>query len=180
MSKIFSTIDKIEPLYQWTYKIVMFICKILLIADICITSLAVAGRYIPFIPAPAWSEQMVLTFMIYMAVLSATLAIRTNAHIRMTALDSFLPPRVIQVLDIVSDIAVFALGYIMLTKGIEVCNSPLAKFGKYESIPTLSRVWMYLPIPIAGGSMMIFELESFYRHLKVLLGFEDTVAKEGK
>lgn len=29
-----------------------------------------------------WGEQMVLTFMVYMAVLSAALAIRTNGHIR--------------------------------------------------------------------------------------------------
>ena len=88
MPKIFKVLDKIRPLYDWTYKIVMFICKVLLIVDILITTMAVCGRYISFIPDPAWSEQVVLTCMIYMAVLSATLAIRRNAHIRMTALDN--------------------------------------------------------------------------------------------
>ena len=110
MPKIFKVLDKIRPLYDWTYKIVMFICKVLLIVDILITTMAVCGRYISFIPDPAWSEQVVLTCMIYMAVLSATLAIRKNAHIRMTALDNYLPKKVVQVLDVLSDIAVLALG----------------------------------------------------------------------
>ena len=166
MPKFFDLFDKIRPLYSWTYKIVMFICKILLIVDILVTSMAVAGRYISFIPDPAWSEQVVLTCMVYMAVLSATLAIRTNSHIRMTVFDDYLPKNVVKTLDVVSDIAVMLLGYILLTKGIEVCNSPLAKFGKYESMPWLSRVWMYIPIPLAGGSMIIFEIEQLFDHIK--------------
>ena len=156
----------IRNCYSWTYKIVMFICKILLIVDILVTSMAVAGRYISFIPDPAWSEQVVLTCMVYMAVLSATLAIRTNSHIRMTVFDQYLPKNVVKTLDVVSDIAVMVLGYILLTKGIEVCQSPLAKFGKYESLPWLSRVWMYIPIPLAGGSMIIFEIEQLVDHIK--------------
>ena len=95
--------------------------------------MAVCGRYISFIPDPAWSEQVVLTCMIYMAVLSATLAIRRNAHIRMTALDNYLPKKVVMVLDVLSDIAVLALGVILLVQGYKVFTSPLAKFGKYES-----------------------------------------------
>ena len=46
-------------------------------------------------------------------------------------------------------------------------TSPLAKFGKYESLPWLSRKWMYFPIPLAGASMIIFELEQLYEHIKV-------------
>ena len=166
MPKIFNAFEKIKPVYNWTYKVVMFICKILLIVDILVTSMAVCGRYVSFIPDPAWSEQVVLTCMVYMAVLSATLAIHTNSHIRMTVFDQYLPAKVVKTLDVVADIAVMVLGYILLTKGIEVCNSPLAKFGKYESLPWLSRVWMYIPIPLAGGSMIIFEIEQLVDHIK--------------
>ena len=34
MPKIFNAFEKIKPMYNWTYKVVMFICKILLIVDI--------------------------------------------------------------------------------------------------------------------------------------------------
>ena len=67
-----------------------------------------------FIPDPAWSEQIVLTLMVYMAVLSATLAIRKRAHIRMTAFDEYMPKKVVRYLDLLSDIAVLALGVVML------------------------------------------------------------------
>ena len=53
MPKIFDTLDKIKPAYDITYKVVLFICKILLIADIAITTMSVIGRYVPFIPDPA-------------------------------------------------------------------------------------------------------------------------------
>ena len=166
MPKVFSVLDKIKPVYDITYKIVMFICKILLIADIIVTIYMVIGRYITFIDAPVWGEQIVLTLMVYMTVLSATLAIRRNAHIRMTALDKYMSKTMVKVLDLLSDVAVTALGVILLVYGIKVCQSPLAKFGKYDSIPSLSRVWMYLPMAIAGGTMIIFEIEQIYNHIK--------------
>jgi len=36
--------DKIKMAYDWTDKVVLIICKVLLIVDILITSYAVAGR----------------------------------------------------------------------------------------------------------------------------------------
>ena len=44
MPKIFTTLDKIKPAYDVTYKVVLFICKLLLIADILITTMSVIGR----------------------------------------------------------------------------------------------------------------------------------------
>ena len=87
MREFFHSVDKLKPVYDKAYQFVMFVCKLLLVADILITCMSVVGRYVSFIPDPAWSEEVVLTCMSYMAVLSAALAIRRNAHIRMTALD---------------------------------------------------------------------------------------------
>ena len=137
MPAIFEKIDKIKPAYDITYKVVMFICKILLIADIAITSMSVAGRYIPFIPDPAWSEEVVLTCMSYMAVLSAALAIRRGAHIRMTALDPYLPKTLVKILDIIADLAVLILAVIMITVGWKYASGIGSK-GTYVSMPKVS------------------------------------------
>ena len=96
MNAFFNAVDKIKPVYDVAYKIVLFICKLLLVADILITSMSVLGRYVSFVPDPAWSEESVLTLMSYMAVLSAALAIRRGAHIRMTALDVYLPKKLLK------------------------------------------------------------------------------------
>lgn len=175
MPKIFDAIDKIKPAYDVIYKIVLFICKLLLIVDILITSMAVAGRYIPFIPDPAWSEEIVLTCMAYMAVLSAALAIRRNAHIRMTAFDKYLPKRLIIVLDILADIAVLALAVVMIVVGWKYAVQIGSK-GTYVSMPSVSRFWMYLPIPLAGIAMLVFELEAIYTHIKSIFVKEEGIA----
>ena len=167
MPAFLRTLEKIKPVYDWTYKILLFICKLLLIGDILITAWAVAGRYIPFITDPHWSEEIVLTLMVYMAVLSATLAIRRRAHIRMTAFDTYLPKKVLVVSDILADIAVLILGIYLVKYGIKFCNSPLSLRGKYASLP-LSKFWQYLPIPVAGIGMIIFELEQIFQHLEEL------------
>ena len=167
MPAFFRTLEKIKPVYDWTYKVLMFICKLLLIGDIVITAWAVAGRYIPFISDPHWSEEIVLTLMVYMAVLSATLAIRRGAHIRMTAFDSYLPKKTLLVSDILADIAVLILGIVLVYYGIKFCNSPLSMRGKYASLP-LSKFWQYLPIPVAGAGMIVFELEQVFQHIEAL------------
>ncbi len=172
MPKIFAAVDKIKPAYDFIYKIVLFLCKMLLIVDILITSFAVMGRYVSFIPDPAWSEEVVLTCMAYMAVLSAALAIRRGAHIRMTAFDKYLPKKMLGVLDILADLSVLTLAVIMIVVGYKYAINIGAK-GTYVSMPGLSRFWMYFPIPLAGIAMLVFELESIYNHIKVLFVREE-------
>lgn len=182
MPKFFQALDHVKPVYDATYAVILFICKILLIGDIAITSLTVAGRYISFIPDPSWSEEVVLTLMTYMAVLSAALAIRRGAHIRMSALDRYLPKKLLISLDILSDLAVSALAVVMITVGLKYATGIGSK-GTYISMPFLSKFWMYFPIPLAGFAMLVFELESIYNHIKKFFFpavAETTPAKEGE
>mgnify|MGYP001065011343 CR=1 FL=1 len=169
---IFDKIDKIKPIYDWAYHVIFVICKLLLIADILITSMAVVGRYVSFIPDPAWSEEIVLTLMSYMAVLSAALAIRRGAHIRMTALDNYLPKNVVKFLDILSDVAVLILAVIMISVGWKYATTIGAR-GFYTSMPKLSKFWQYLPVPLAGVAMFVFEIEALYNHVKSIFVKEE-------
>ena len=159
MPSIFAKLDKIKPVYDIVDKVLMLICKIFLITDILITSMAVAGRYIKWIPDPSWSEEVVLSCMAYMAVLSAALAIRRKAHIRMTAFDRFLPAKLLKALDLAADIAVLVLGIVMLVVGWQYAST-IGSRGTYVSMPNVSKFWMYFPIPLAGFFMIVFELEA--------------------
>lgn len=172
MPAFFEKVDKLKPAYDMTYKFVMFICKILLIGDILITTMSVIGRYVSFIPDPAWSEEVVLTLMSYMAVLAAALAIRRGAHIRMTALDNYLPKNLVKALDILADVSVLILAIIMITVGWQYATGIGAK-GTYVSMPSVSRFWMYFPIPLAGVAMLIFEIEALYNHIKAIFVKEE-------
>lgn len=173
MPEIFNRLRKIEPIYQLVYKIFLNICKMLLVADILITSWIVLARYITAIPAPNWGEELILTLMAYMAVLSAALAIKRNAHIRMTSFDRYLPKNMIVALDLVADVAVLILAIIMLVIGWEYALSIGAK-GTYISMPWLSKFWMYFPVPLAGIAMIFFEIE------RIVLDIERFFTKEVK
>lgn len=191
MPSIFHTLDRIKPVYDWTEKLLMFICKILLIVDILIASYTVLGRYctqlatdhpdtlgwLGIFKDPAWSEEVILSCMAYMAVLAAALAIRHNSHIRMTALDRYLPGGVIKALDIVADMAVLTLAVVMLVVGWQYTTT-LGARGTYVSMPWLSRFWMYLPVPMAGLFMIVFEIEALYNHVKAF--FVKDGEKEGE
>lgn len=165
MNSFFKTVDKLKPVYDMAYKVVLFVCKLLLVGDILITTMSVLGRYISFIPDPSWSEEVVLTLMSYMAVLSAALAIRRGAHIRMTALDVYLPKTLLKILDLIADVFIMVLAVVMLVVGWQYAMTIGSK-GVYVSLPKLSRFWMYFPIPVAGAAMIIFELEAIYNHIK--------------
>lgn len=119
---------RLKPLFDQAEKIIMCICKILLIGDILVTTISVTGRYIPFIDDPYWSEEVVLTQMVYMAVLSATLAIRKGSHIRMTAFDKYMSEFNILLLDLMADVAVCILGLLLLIYGSRLCTS--SAYGK--------------------------------------------------
>ena len=179
MPRIFKVLDKWKPVYDVAYRVIMTVCKLLLIADIMVTTWIVVSRYFPhLIPAPIWGEQIVLTLMSYMAVLSAALAIRKGSHIRMTVLDRRLPKNLIRWLDILADVSVMALGVVMLIFGWKQATL-IGRFGHYDSLPWLSRFWMYLPIPLAGGAMIVFELEALYNHIKAFFAVPEDGPERG-
>lgn len=158
-----------KKIFNAIYDIVLVICKLLLVADICVVSLTVAGRYIPFIPSMTWTEEITLTLMSYMAVLSAALAIHRKAHIRMNVFDRYMSQGLLNTLDVISDIAVMGLAIVMVVIGWSFANG-LGSKGFYSSLPWLSKRWMYYPIPLAGVAMIFFQIEALLDDFFMITG----------
>ncbi len=160
--------EKIEKAFDKLYAIVMVLCKLLLIADVVITSYAVMGRYvgkyITLLKDPAWSEEIVLTCMVYMAFLSAALAIRKGTHIRMTSLDIYIPKKVLYVMDFIAYLLVLAFSLILVYEGFKFAMT-IGSRASYTSLPWLSKFWQYFPVPLAGTAMVLFQLEVIYKHI---------------
>ena len=164
-------LHKVKPVYDAAYSFFMMVCKLLLVADIFITTWIVIARYITVFPAPNWGEELILTLMSYMAVLSAALAIKKNAHIRMTAFDPYLPKKVVLTLDLFSDLAVLILAIVMVVVGWKYASG-IGASGTYISMHWLSKFWQYFPIPLAGIAMIFFTLERIVIDLEKLAGKE--------
>ena len=108
-----------------------------------------------------------MTCMIYMALLSAALAIKRQAHIRMTALDSYLPDKLVKILDVFGDLVVLIFALIMLVEGSQYAVR-VGKNSMYTSLPWLSKFWLYVPVAIAGLAMVLFQIEALWKHVKIL------------
>lgn len=175
MPEIISKLKVIKPAYDFVYKTIMFVCKLLLIADITIITMSVIGRYVPYIPAPAWEEEVVLMFMAYMTVLSAALALRDGTHIRVTAFDHYLPKKLLNILNFISDLCVLILAVAMVIFGLKYAMQ-LGVKGRYVSLPWLSKFWQYFPVPLAGFAMIVFELEAIVKDIAAFYQVEE--AKE--
>jgi len=172
---LFERLDKALPFYHWIYQLVLLLCKIILIVVILATSFAVLGRYIPQIPNPVWTEELVVTAMAYLAVLSASLAIRKRSHIKMSAFDRFLPKKMIVITDIIADLAVLALAIIFIRYGWAFAVR-MGSFARFTSLP-ITRFWTHFPIPLAGVFMIIFEIESLYLNVKRFCGREKVLVE---
>lgn len=159
MDKFLKACKKAHPVFKIAYEVVMTLCKLMLIADIFVTSWVVLARFVPTIPAPNWGEEVILTLMVYMAVLSASLAIRRNAHIRMTLFDNKLPKKAIPFLDLFSDILVLLLAFVMAFEGLKLANTIP---GFFIALTWLPKFWQYFPVSLAGFAMIFFEVERIY------------------
>ena len=169
---IFQFLDRVMLVYDTIYRVMHFVCKLLLVFVVLTTVISVTGRYVPFVRNPVWSEELTLTGMAYMTVLSATLAIHKKTHIRMLAFDKYMHENVKIALDILADIAVMALGVIMLVFGWRFAVQMLRSM--YVSMP-ISRFWMYLPVPLAGFAMIVFQIESLYKSVRRIFVKEEAV-----
>ena len=95
----------------------------------------------------------------------------------MTSFDRYLPKIVINILDVAADIGVLILAFVMIKYGFQYANGIGAK-GFYPSLPWLSKRYMYLPIPIAGIAMVVFEVESLFNNILKLMGKEQLIKRE--
>ena len=147
-----------KQVFNRVYQCIMILCKIFLIIEILIAALVVVTRYLPGIVVPTWSEETILTCMIYMAMLSAALGLRRNAHIRMTVFDRLLPKATVKALDLFGCVAVLAFALAMVYYGWNFAVTMGMK-GAYASMPFISKFWLYFPIPLSGLVTALFEVE---------------------
>ena len=70
-------------------------------------------------------------------------------------------------MDILSDIAVLVLAIVMIVVGWRYAIQ-IGSRGSYVSMPSVSRFWMYFPVPLAGIVMVIFETEIILKHMRAI------------
>lgn len=112
-----------------------------------------------------WSEELAMFLFQWCVYIGAAIAVRRGFHYHLDLLTKRLPVRLKEIAALLSSVCVFITSYIMLYYGIKmmmmvhVQSYPVMKF---------SMAYGYLPIPIAGILILVYQLQIFIQQLKAL------------
>jgi TRAP-type C4-dicarboxylate transport system permease small subunit len=115
----------------------------------------VFGRFV-LGQTPAWSEAGALVLMVWYVTIAAAVGVREGFHIRLTALVDALPEGGRKALDLLAHAVVLGFGAVLAVYGAELVARTWS-----HAIPSLPvpRGFAYLPLPIAGGLIVLFSIE---------------------
>ena len=142
---------KTSRLADWLYNIALAISVVALLFMVVLMMVVVIGRYF-FGAVPAWSEEMSLLAMSYLAFLSAALIERDKEHIRISIIDQYHPKPLLRVFNVIRYLLKLffcgAMCYFGLLLAINCKN-------RYASI-NVTQAFSFIPAVIAGALMCLF------------------------
>ena len=130
----------------------MFVCKILFIITIVVTAYVVFGRYVLH-SHPVWGEEIVLISITYMALISSGLALRREAHMKMTAMDMVFSERTIEIMKLVATVSIMIFSMILIVVGFKFTWA--MRLSRLTGL-RIATSWQYLSVPLAG--LIIFSM----------------------
>lgn len=144
---------KASRIAEWMYNIALALSVVALLFMVALMIVVVVGRYF-FSVVPAWSEEMSLLAMSYLAFLSAALIERDKEHIRISIIDQYYPKSLLRICNVVRylvklffSVALCWFGFLLTIN----CKN------RYASI-NVTQAFSFLPAVIAGALMLGFLL----------------------
>lgn len=128
------------------YRAMNFICIACLVVELASVLIMVVGRYV-FNAVPAWCDQLSLLALVWMVILSITLALYKESHMRVEVIDRVLSPRTVHALKYVSNVIVLIFSVLMTCHGAVLVE--LTWKVKLSGL-RVSQGLMYLPLVICG------------------------------
>ena len=155
-----------KKFYDIIYRIFMTFCQCVFVVSIVVTSYVVFARYILHF-TPRWGEQLILLCMVYMTMISASLAVRKDTHIRVTLMDFIFPKPFVTFLKYFAHIGISAFSLFMIFSGVQFCS--LMTKSVLSGLP-IKQAYLYAAVPLAGVAMLIMESEKYILFYLTLTG----------
>jgi TRAP-type transport system small permease protein len=103
----------------------------------------------------SWSEEVPRYLLIWISFLGAAACVDLRDHIAFDYLLKRFPDPVRRAVQLLTNVAIFGFGWIMLRYGIRFVQDFGGDF--MESIP-FTNVWYYTALPVSGALMMLYSL----------------------
>jgi TRAP-type C4-dicarboxylate transport system permease small subunit len=139
---------------EWAVIALMGTITLLVIAEIALRNLASTSLIV--------TDELARYLMVWTAMLTATLLVHEDGHLRLTFLTDALPPRVARAVFVVADVV--TLCFLALLVGASLALMPSVR---QQNTVTLgvSMIWFHAALPVCGSLMFLFTLRSIVRRL---------------
>jgi len=136
-------------------------CRVLLMAQVIVVSIVVIGRYV-FNRTPGWGEEGALLFMVWFCLISASLAIKEERHLRMSVIEYFLNEKQLRFLDYFNHIIMLIFAACMFWEGIK-----LTQLTALNIMPGLEikSSWLFASVPVSGVAIAIMIIEKLREYI---------------
>ena len=140
-----------KKFFELYHIIVMSFCKICLAMQVLIVCFIVLGRRV-FNWTPCWGETSALLFMVWFSLMSASMGILEDRHLRITLTELFLPPGVIKAFDTLSLIVMVLFSLFMMSAGFDM--AVLSKLNILAGM-SIKSSWLFSAIPVSGLAIFL-------------------------
>ncbi|MCD8140957.1 MAG: TRAP transporter small permease [Planctomycetaceae bacterium] len=127
------------------------LCKVLLVVQVLACATVFVGRYVVG-STPAWADPVAMLCMVWLCILSSALAVRDDAHLRITVIDKFLSARALKALNALTALIVLVIAVFMVYSG-----GLLTQLTTRNKLPGLGipTAWMTVVLPITGVAYLV-------------------------
>ena len=132
----------------------MALAGAMLVVLIVIFGWLVYGRYV-LNDTPTWVEQVSLVLVVWITFLGAAVGVQRNTHLAVDFIREAMPPRIRQLMLLVSELLVLAFGLAMAWQGYALVQAGLGR-----AVPMLgvSEAWRVTALPLSGVLITLFML----------------------
>lgn len=157
-----SLYEKYCKVTKAVYMFLLAICVFCLIMEIVSVTVMVTGRFV-FNDVPLWCDQMSLIALVWMALISISLAFYDESHMRVELVDMFAPKWVIDGLSHMANILISIVSVMMIFQGYKLFdltkNYMLSGFKVSEGL-------YYIPLMIGGLGSVYMNIFCIVRRIK--------------
>jgi TRAP-type C4-dicarboxylate transport system permease small subunit len=142
---------------EWTCMVLMVVLSIDLL-------LGVFSRYV-MVRTFTWYDEIARGCFVWLTFLGAAVGVKRHAHFRLHVVVDRLSPRLRQVTVLILPVVVIIFASVLIQQGLV-----FLELGKFQQTPVmgLSKMWIYVAIPIGGALMILYSLGPLWSAIRGL------------
>lgn len=138
------------------------LCASTMAAIVLMTTFQVGNRYALHYPI-SWTDEGARFLAVWVVLLGATRCVRDGSHIHIDLFVNMMKARAQWWVSLLVNVIFIALVCILIWQGIKI----LPVVGKQTAAASrISMAWVYSAVPLTGGIMLFYLVESLIKHLR--------------